>query len=57
MLININAASKVERHLKFLAGYNSTKRKTAMPKYISGQTFKQAEKVKKKEGKQGDLGI
>ncbi len=28
-----------------------------MPKYVSGQTFKQAEKVKKKEGKQGELGI
>ena len=28
-----------------------------MPKYVSGQTFKQAEKVKKKQGKQGELGI
>ena len=28
-----------------------------MPKYVSGQTFKQAEKVKRKEGKQGELGI
>jgi uncharacterized protein (DUF934 family) len=28
-----------------------------MPKYVSGRTFKQAEKVKKKQGKQGELGI
>ena len=28
-----------------------------MPKYVSGQTFKQAEKVKRKQGKQGELGI
>ncbi|MEW6239995.1 MAG: DNA methyltransferase [Chloroflexota bacterium] len=28
-----------------------------MPPYSSGQTFKQAEKVKKKEGRQGELGI
>ena len=28
-----------------------------MPKFISGQTFKQAEKVKRKQGKQGELGI
>jgi len=28
-----------------------------MPKYVSGQTFKQADKVKKKQGKQGELGI
>lgn len=28
-----------------------------MPKYVSGQTFKQAEKVKRKLGKQGELGI
>jgi len=28
-----------------------------MPKYVSGQTFKQAEKVKKKQGQQGELGI
>jgi site-specific DNA-methyltransferase (adenine-specific) len=28
-----------------------------MPKYVSAQTFKQAEKVKKKTGKQGELGI
>ncbi len=28
-----------------------------MPKYVSGQTFKQAEKVKKNQGKQGELGI
>ena len=28
-----------------------------MPKYVSGQTFKQADKVKRKLGKQGELGI
>lgn len=28
-----------------------------MPKSVPGQTFKQAEKVKKKQGKQGELGI
>jgi len=28
-----------------------------MPKSVPGQTFKQAEKVKKKTGKQGELGI
>ena len=28
-----------------------------MPLYSSGQTFKQAEKVKKSKGKQGELGI
>jgi site-specific DNA-methyltransferase (adenine-specific) len=28
-----------------------------MPKYVSAQTFKQAEKVKRKTGKQGELGI
>ena len=28
-----------------------------MPPYSSGQTFKQAEKVKKSTGKQGELGI
>ena len=28
-----------------------------MPPYTTAQTFKQAEKVKKKEGKQGELGI
>ena len=28
-----------------------------IPKYVSGQTVKQAEKVKRKEGKQGELGI
>jgi hypothetical protein len=41
----------------FLAGYNLKKRKTAMPKYVSAQTFKQADKVRKKLGKQGELGI
>jgi hypothetical protein len=28
-----------------------------LPKSVPGQTFKQAKKVKKKEGKQGELGI
>jgi len=28
-----------------------------MPSFVSGQTFKKAERVKKKEGKQGELGI
>ena len=28
-----------------------------MPKPVPGQTFKQAEKVKRKEGKQDELGI
>jgi len=28
-----------------------------MPPFATGQTFKQAEKIKKKEGKQGELGI
>jgi hypothetical protein len=28
-----------------------------MPKSVPSQTFKQAEKFKKKEGKQGELGI
>jgi hypothetical protein len=41
----------------FIAGYNLKKRKTAMPKYVSAQTFKQADKVRKKLGKQGELGI